>query len=116
MMFVTWARSPPSCTARLPHTFSAATTRIRPDGVVAAGLVAQAASPSARAASAVAAPTRRAIEITLATLTKTVPVIKCRPGHGSHVPGPTGVCRPADRGFRDYPFGHGHRHHRHRCR
>jgi len=45
-------------------------------------------------------PTRRAIEVTLATLTKTVPVIKCRFGHGFHVPG-----RPACAGQRTAASG-----------
>src|SRR2546423_10911959 len=83
MTLVTLACAPPSCPARLPQKFSAATTATTPGLPAAApGLVEQPARASARTAAA-ATQRVRAIGDIPKTLTKTASIIKCRRAHGT---------------------------------
>src|SRR5207248_2342125 len=83
MMLVTLAWAPPSCSARLPQKFSAATTVTVPEPFAAVvGFVEQPASASARTA-APATQRDRTIGDILKTLTKTGSIIKCTRAHGT---------------------------------
>src|SRR5947207_4828911 len=101
MMLVTCTCVPPSCSARLPQKFSAATTLITVE--LPRALVGEVEQPASASISRTAAPAARRVDDMARTLTKTGSVIKCTGRYTTRSAGAARIrCREAA-----YRFGAG---------